>query len=303
MLKSPKKEKKAINKTKRYEAKYATFVNREDTRRASFNLKKLVAANAVVLLSIGIFFLYTILYNLNRGDYIFPEGIIDEDYFRIPWLGWHAWLENLSWSIGIISAILITLIIIDVALYAYYTSQIRDHEMIEFMSAAAMAERDNADRVKFKERYGKIYDDIKEGKVAIVAPKAAAGVSAAPGPKVIQAAGPLPSIKAPPKISIAAPGPMKLPTPKAAPPIPGASKKKKPSGPITGEKKIYVRCERCEKTLAVKIPKQLVLDNELEVVPVSIIHGEGAEKHILTVHLDGDFKSRRDRVSDMIALD
>lgn len=294
ILKPPKKEVLARNQDLRYEH----FVGREDVRRASVNLKRVVAANAVVVASLGCILLYVVIANLNRGDYIFPTGQRTGEYFAIPWLGWHAWLESVSWTLGFVAGAGVIVAVANIAVHLYYRFQVPDRQLQEFLHASAMANRDDETRRLFKERYASIYQDMLDGKAVFTQ---AAAPGPAPGPTTIKATVPLPQIKMPPKVAIAPPGTVSLPPPAAvAPPIPGQIAKKKPTGPVEGEKKIYVRCERCNKTLPVNIPKNLVLDNELEVVPVSIVHGEGASRHVLTVFLDPDFKSRRDRVSDLL---
>jgi hypothetical protein len=303
MLKAPTKQKvqPRDRKTVAISAKYERFIGREDVQRASFNLKKLIGAQAIILAGVTVILLYTILWNLNRGDYIFPEGTHVGDQFIVPWLGWHAWLENISWTIGILASIVIAVLTSSILTYVYYRSQLLDREMDDFTSASAQAENDIELRTAFKEKYADLYDDIKEGRVKVFAP--AASSQASSQSTFIKAGITLPPIKMPPKIAVPVPGMMHLPVPTGTPPpVPGedASKKKRPSGPVEGEKKIYVRCERCNKTISVNIPRKLVLDNELEVVPISIVHGEGDQRHVLTVFLDPDFKSRRDRVSDLL---
>nr|MDO8084850.1 hypothetical protein [Candidatus Sigynarchaeum springense] len=305
MLKAPEKHKARQQQDRRslvFNAKYERFVGREDVRRASSNLKKALGAHVIILAGVVAILVYTISFNLNRGDNIFPAGFTSDNGFTIPYLDWHAWLENLSWTLGILTGAIVAVVISGIAISAYYRSRLRDREMDEFTSASAQAENDLAIIKTFKDKYADLYDDIKEGRVKVVAPPA---TTPAAQPAVIKAGTTLPPIKMPPKITITPPGMGGLPVPTGTPPpIPGEEegKKKKPSGPIEGEKKIYIRCERCNKTLAVGIPRKLVLDNELEVVPVSIVHGEGDQKHILTVFLDPDFKSRRDRVSDMLVI-
>jgi hypothetical protein len=115
----------------------------------------------------------------------------------------------------------------------------------------------------------------------------------------------LSNVKIPPKITINFPNEGNtrhgLPLP---PPVPDtAVMKKKPEGPVDGEQLIFVRCDRCEKTLGVRIPRKLILENESEIVPVSIVHGKGDSKHVLTVYLDPDFRSRRDKVSDVLFVE
>jgi len=286
--------------SKSFDQKYERFVDREDVRNASFNLKKLIGTQAIILAAVSAILLYTILYNINRGDFIFPAGQILGDNIVIPYLGWHKWLENLAWTIGFIVGTCIAVVISTIIAYAYYRSQLLEREMDEFTSASSQAERDIEIRKAFKEKYGDLYEDIKEGRVKF----AATAASVQEPTTVIKAQAPLPAIKMPPKIAIAPPSAGAMTAlGGAAPPVPDdIGKKKKPSGPVEGEKKIYVRCERCNRTLVVNIPRKLVLDNDLEVVPVSIVHGEAESKHILTVFLDPDFKSRRDRISDMLTL-
>jgi hypothetical protein len=88
------------------------------------------------------------------------------------------------------------------------------------------------------------------------------------------------------------------------PPVPGDYPTKvKATAPVEGNKEIFVRCDRCDKTLKVDVPRKIVLENELELVPVSIVHGNDASKHVLTVFLDPDFHSRRDRVSEVLFVE
>lgn len=96
--------------------------------------------------------------------------------------------------------------------------------------------------------------------------------------------------------------------PVKAPPIPKVisetdfSKTKEPIDPekIEGVKRIFVKCERCDKTFIIDLPKKIVLSNPLEVVPVTLLH---AEDHALTVYLDQNFESRRDYVSEIFQIE
>ncbi len=301
-LKTRRAQQQRTRKSLAFNAKYERYVGREDVRGASSNLKKALGIHAIILAVVVVVLIYTIVFNLNRGDIIFPGMTLVGDDVVIQWGEWHIWLENLSWTLGILTGAIVAVVVSGITTYAYYRSKLHDREMDDFTSASAQAENDIEIRNAFKEKYADLYEDIKEGRVKIVAESAP---DSAAQPTVIKAGIPLPPIKMPPKIAIPAPGMGNLPVPTGTPPpIPGedGGKKKKPSGPIEGEKKIYVRCERCNKTIGVGIPRKLVLDNELEVVPISIVHGEGDQKHILTVFLDPDFKSRRDRVSDMLVF-
>ncbi|MFX0100836.1 MAG: hypothetical protein ACFFCS_14770 [Candidatus Hodarchaeota archaeon] len=69
---------------------------------------------------------------------------------------------------------------------------------------------------------------------------------------------------------------------------------------IKGKKKIFVKCEKCDKTYIIDLPRKIVLANPLEVVPVTILH---AEDHALTVYLDQNFESRRDYISEIYTLE
>jgi len=94
----------------------------------------------------------------------------------------------------------------------------------------------------------------------------------------------------------------------AAPPVPSSGyidEPKKKSSKIPPEKmvgthKIIVKCEKCDHTFIIDMPRKLVLANPLEVVPVTIMH---ARDHALTVYLDQNFESRRDYVSELFYLD
>ncbi|MFX0099958.1 MAG: hypothetical protein ACFFCS_10265 [Candidatus Hodarchaeota archaeon] len=294
-IKARNKGKEIAKSTDAYDLEYRKSISRENVASASKNLKKLTAANVVLIFIISAILFYQIVYKINLGDNIFPTGSYSAGNFTIPWGEWHVFLESLSMILGIITGVLIAAIIANLAIYAYYQAKIRDDDM-EKLNASVMASKDIEFRKNFEKNYGALYKDMKEGKVEFKKEDTDQKT-------LIKASGTLPKIKLPPKVSIALPGEIKVPTPApgAPPPIPGQiPMKKKPSGPIEGEKKIFVRCDRCEKTINVAIPKKLVLDNELEVVPISIIHGDEGNKHVLTVFLDPDFKSRRDRVSDVI---
>ncbi len=107
------------------------------------------------------------------------------------------------------------------------------------------------------------------------------------------------------KMEMAMPERVNLPiTSTQIPPVPGdLPTKRKSELSVEGHKEIYVRCERCNQTLKANIPRKVVLENELELVPVSIVHGNNANRHVLTVFLDPDFHSRRDRVSDVVFVE
>jgi hypothetical protein len=100
---------------------------------------------------------------------------------------------------------------------------------------------------------------------------------------------------------------LKAPPIPKVPPVPvscddTSTKKKTVVDPetITGEKRIFVKCERCNKTFIIDLPKKIVLSNPLEVVPVTLLH---AEDHALTVYLDQNFESRRDYVSEIYTIE
>ena len=122
-------------------------------------------------------------------------------------------------------------------------------------------------------------------------------------------------IKLPPKPTIGAPGiatatpgaPLKAPPIPKIPAISGdacgdfTKRKKQTVTPeqLAGDKRIFVKCERCDKTFIIDLPKKLVLSNPLEIVPVTILHHAD---HALTVYLDQNFESRRDYVSEIFTL-
>ncbi|MBY8984442.1 MAG: hypothetical protein KGD65_05220 [Candidatus Lokiarchaeota archaeon] len=67
-------------------------------------------------------------------------------------------------------------------------------------------------------------------------------------------------------------------------------------------KVVLVNCERCNAVIPIPIPKQLVLESELPIVPISFVHKnlESEDKHCITIHLDHDFDIRRQRLSDVV---
>ncbi|MFX1455393.1 MAG: hypothetical protein ACFFDB_08455 [Promethearchaeota archaeon] len=67
-------------------------------------------------------------------------------------------------------------------------------------------------------------------------------------------------------------------------------------------KVVLVNCERCKAVIPIPVPKNLVLESELPIVPISFVHNnlECKDKHCITIHLDHDFDIRRQRLSDVV---
>ncbi|MFX1477170.1 MAG: hypothetical protein ACFFCI_03460 [Promethearchaeota archaeon] len=67
-------------------------------------------------------------------------------------------------------------------------------------------------------------------------------------------------------------------------------------------KVVLVNCERCKAVIPIPVPKKVVLESELPIVPVSYVHKNlrNKDQHCLTIHLDHDFDIRRQRLSDVV---
>lgn len=67
-------------------------------------------------------------------------------------------------------------------------------------------------------------------------------------------------------------------------------------------KVVLVNCERCKAVIPIPVPKKVVLESELPIVPVSYVHKnlKNKDQHCLTIHLDHDFDIRRQRLSDVV---
>lgn len=67
-------------------------------------------------------------------------------------------------------------------------------------------------------------------------------------------------------------------------------------------KVVLVNCERCNAVIPIPVPKNVVLESELPIVPVSYVHKnlENKDQHCITIHLDHDFDIRRQRLSDVV---
>jgi hypothetical protein len=79
---------------------------------------------------------------------------------------------------------------------------------------------------------------------------------------------------------------------------------KKVESPNT--KVVLVNCERCKAVIPIPIPKKVVAEATIPIVPVSYVHKnlDNKDQHCITIHLDHDFDIRRQRLSDVvIALD
>ena len=67
-------------------------------------------------------------------------------------------------------------------------------------------------------------------------------------------------------------------------------------------KVVLVNCERCKEIIPIPVPKTIIENSEIPVVPVSYIHynKDGKDQHCITLFLDHDFDIRRQRISDVI---
>jgi len=65
---------------------------------------------------------------------------------------------------------------------------------------------------------------------------------------------------------------------------------------------VLVNCERCKAVIPIPIPKRVVLESKIPIVPISFVHNnlESKDKHCITIHLDHDFDIRRQRLSDVV---
>ncbi len=70
----------------------------------------------------------------------------------------------------------------------------------------------------------------------------------------------------------------------------------------TEMKVVLVNCERCKAVIPVPVPKKVVIESELPIVPISFVHKnlENEDQHCITIHLDHDFDVRRQRLSDVV---
>ncbi|MHA2181522.1 MAG: hypothetical protein ACXAAH_08880 [Promethearchaeota archaeon] len=67
-------------------------------------------------------------------------------------------------------------------------------------------------------------------------------------------------------------------------------------------KVVLVNCERCKAVIPIPVPKKVVLESELPIVPISFVHYnlKSMDQHCITIHLDHDFDIRRQRLSDVV---
>ena len=67
-------------------------------------------------------------------------------------------------------------------------------------------------------------------------------------------------------------------------------------------KVVLVNCERCKDVIAVPIPREVIINSKIPVVPVSFVHKnpKGKDLHCITLFLDSDFDIRRQRISDVV---
>jgi hypothetical protein len=63
---------------------------------------------------------------------------------------------------------------------------------------------------------------------------------------------------------------------------------------------IFVKCDLCGGNIGVPVPKDVVLNSELPVVPVTYVHGPEGDHHAILIHVDHDFQVRRRRFSYLV---
>lgn len=65
---------------------------------------------------------------------------------------------------------------------------------------------------------------------------------------------------------------------------------------------VLVNCDRCKAVILIPVPKSVMIESELPIVPVSYVHKnlEKKDLHCITIHLDHDFDIRRQRLSDVV---
>ncbi len=104
----------------------------------------------------------------------------------------------------------------------------------------------------------------------------------------------IPSIPEPPKKE----GNLSINSPDLTPDV--LARIKKVESPDT--RVVLVNCERCKAVIPIPIPKSVVLESELPIVPISFVHKnlKSKDQHCITIHLDHDFDIRRQRLSDVV---
>ena len=65
---------------------------------------------------------------------------------------------------------------------------------------------------------------------------------------------------------------------------------------------ILIECEGCGGVIKMPVPKAVVLNSPLPVVPVTYVHGK-TSRHAILAHLDHDFQVRRIRFSHLVEAD
>jgi len=68
------------------------------------------------------------------------------------------------------------------------------------------------------------------------------------------------------------------------------------------KKVVLVNCERCNAVIPIPVPKIIVIESILPIIPISYIHKnlEKKDQHCITIHLDHDFDIRRQRLSEVV---
>jgi len=69
-----------------------------------------------------------------------------------------------------------------------------------------------------------------------------------------------------------------------------------------GVKVVLINCDRCGEVIPVPVPRDIVLNDGLPVVPITYVHfnGDNKDQHCITLYLDHDFDIRRQRESSVV---
>ena len=67
-------------------------------------------------------------------------------------------------------------------------------------------------------------------------------------------------------------------------------------------KVVLVNCDRCKAVIPLPVPKIVVTESDLPIVPISFVHKNlgNKDQHCITIYLDHDFDIRRQRLSDVV---
>lgn len=72
----------------------------------------------------------------------------------------------------------------------------------------------------------------------------------------------------------------------------------------TSIKKVFIQCLRCDETITIPVPKNMIKKSKMSKIPIAYIHNNkyGMDQHCIIAYLDRNFGDRDTRLSNILIM-